>query len=123
MLARGVSLFERWSYARVVRELQARWISGRLPGWLKRLVEIGALPSDSDELRIRKAVLVLSSTLMASLSCVWVVTYAALGLWVSASLPLVYLLASAASLWTFARTRRYRLLRGSQLWMSLVLPF
>jgi Adenylate and Guanylate cyclase catalytic domain len=118
-----LSLLERWSYARVVRELRARWISGRLPGWLKRLVEIGVLSSDSEELRIRKAVLVLSSTLMASLSCVWVVTYAVLGLWVSAAIPLVYQLASAASIYTFARTRRYMLFRRSQLWMSLVLPF
>ena len=96
---------------------------GRLPGWLKRLVGIGALPADSEELRIRKAVLVLSSTLMASLSCVWVVTYAVLGLWVSAAIPLVYQLASAASIYTFARTRRYMFFRQSQLWMSLVLPF
>ena len=88
-----------------------------------RLVGIGALPGDSEELRIRKAVLVLSSTLMASLSCVWVVTYAVLGLWVSAAIPLVYQLASAASIYTFARTRRYMFFRQSQLWMSLVLPF
>jgi hypothetical protein len=30
---------------------------GPLPGWLKRLGEIGALSSDSEELRIRKAVI------------------------------------------------------------------
>ena len=53
----------------------------------------------------------------------WVVTYAVLGLWVSAAIPLVYQLASAASIYTFARTRRYLLFRQSQLWMSLVLPF
>ncbi len=95
----------------------------RLPGWLQRLVEIGALPSDSAELRARKAVLVLSSTLMASLALIWVVTYAILGLWVSAAIPFVYQLASAASIFTFARTRRYLLFRESQLGMSLVLPF
>jgi adenylate cyclase len=98
-----------------------RW--RRIPAWLERLSEIGTLPSDSDELRLRKAVLVLSSTLMASLSVVWVVTYAALGLWVSAAIPLAYQLASAASIYTFARTRRYLLFRRSQLWMSLLLPF
>jgi len=94
-----------------------------LPGWLQRLVEIGALPSDSDELRVRKAVLVLSSTLMTSLSFVWVATYASLGLWVSAAIPLAYQLASAASIYAFARTRRYLLFRGGQLCMSLLLPF
>jgi adenylate cyclase len=96
-----------------------RW----LPGRLERLVEIGTLPSDSDELRVRKAVLVLSSTLMASLSFIWVATYTSLGLWVSAAIPFAYQLASAASIYTFARTRRYLLFRGSQLLMSLLLPF
>jgi len=81
------------------------------------------LASDSEELRVRKGVLVLSSTLMATLSVVWVVTYAALGLWVSASIPFAYLVASALSITTFARTRRYQLFRASQLWMSLLLPF
>jgi adenylate cyclase len=108
---------------RVVTQLRPPWRVGRLPGWLQRLVEIGALPSDSDELRVRKAVLVLSSTLMASLSFVWVATYAALGLWLSAAIPLAYQLASAASIYTFARTRRYLVFRWSQLCMSLLLPF
>ena len=95
----------------------------RLPGSLRPLVEIGALPSDSETLRVRKAVLVLSSTLMATLSVVWVVTYAVLGLWLSAAIPLAYQLASASSIYTFARTQRYILFRGSQLFMSLMLPF
>jgi class 3 adenylate cyclase len=95
----------------------------RLPRWLQRLVEIGALPSDSDELRVRKSVLVLSSTLMASLATVWVVTYAALGRWLPAAIPLAYELASAVSIVVFARTRRYILFRRSQLLMSLLLPF
>ena len=58
----------------------------RLPGWVKGLSEIGGLPSDSEELRVRKAVLILSSMLMASLSFVWVATYAALGLWAFAAI-------------------------------------
>jgi hypothetical protein len=95
----------------------------RLPGWVRRLAEIGAVPSDPEELRVRKVVLVLSSTLMASLAVIWVVTYAVLGLWVSAAIPFAYQLASAASIYAFARTRRYLLFRSSQLWMSLVLPF
>ncbi|MDQ2939718.1 MAG: adenylate/guanylate cyclase domain-containing protein, partial [Actinomycetota bacterium] len=90
---------------------------------MKRLAEIGVSPSDSEELRVRKTVLVLSSTLMASLAFVWVATYAALGLWVSAAIPFGYQIASAASIYTFARTRHYLLFRRSQLWMSLLLPF
>ncbi len=97
-----------------------RW---RLPGWLRRLTDLGVLSSDSDEVRLRKAVLTLSTVLMATLAFAWVGTYAALGLWLSAAIPFAYQLASAASVYTFARTRRYRLFRISQLWMSLILPF
>ena len=94
-----------------------------MPGWLQRLVEVGALPSDSDELRARKAGLVLSSALMAVLACAWVVTYAVLGLWVSALIPFVYQVATAVSIYTFARTRRYVWFRRSQLVLPLLLPF
>jgi class 3 adenylate cyclase len=95
----------------------------RAPVWLRRLIDLGVLPSDSEEVRLRKSVLTLSSVLMATLSCVWVVTYAVLGLWLSAAIPLAYQLASVTSIYTFARTRRYHLFRVSQLWMSLLLPF
>jgi adenylate cyclase len=93
------------------------------PAWLRRLTELGSLPSDSEELRLRKSVLVLSSSLMATLACIWVVTYAVLGLWLSAAIPFVYQLASGTSIYTFARTRRFHLFRVSQLLMSLLLPF
>jgi class 3 adenylate cyclase len=80
------------------------------------------LATDTEELRLRKAVLTLSSTLMASLSCAWVITYAVLGLWLPAAIPFIYQLASAVSIITFSRTRRYRLFRRSQLCMTLLLP-
>ena len=91
--------------------------------WLRRLLAIGALPADSDELRLRKAVLVLSSTLIMGLACVWVATYAALGLWLPAAIPLAYQLASATTIVAFASSRRFGLFRQGQLYMSLLLPF
>src|SRR5438045_2526067 len=106
-----------------MRRLRPESRSGRLLRALQRLADIGALPTDSEELRLRKAVLVLSSVLMASLGFVWVGTYAALGLGLSAAIPVAYQIASATSIYVFARTRRYRLFRRSQLWMSLLLPF
>ena len=60
---------------------------------------------------------------MAALSCVWVVTYAVLGLWLSALIPFAYQVATAVSIYTFARTRRYILFRKSQLFLPLLLPF
>jgi class 3 adenylate cyclase len=91
-------------------------------GWVHRLAAIGTLPSDTDEQRLRKAVLTMSSTLMASLALVWVITYALLGQWTSAAIPFAYQVASAVSIVTFSRTRRYRLFRRSQLCMTLLLP-
>ena len=70
----------------------------RLPGWLQRLVDVGSLPSDSDETRLQKSVLVLSAMLMAALASIWVGTYLILGLPESAAIPFVYQLASAASI-------------------------
>jgi len=104
-------------------ELRFQGTVDRFPGWLQRLVAIGADPSDPDDLRVRKAVLVLSATLITSFAFIWVATYALLGLWVPAAIPLVYQVASATSIWIFARTRRYSLFRSSQLLMSLVFPF
>jgi class 3 adenylate cyclase len=72
---------------------------------------------------VRKAVLVLSSLMMASLALVWVVTYVVLGRWGSAAIPFAYQVATALSVLMFARTRRYIVFRRSQLLMSLVLPF
>ena len=93
------------------------------PAWLRRLTALGSLPTDSEEQRLRKSVLVLSSSLMATLAFIWVGTYAALGLWLSAAIPFAYQLASAASIYTFARTRRFHFFRVSQLLMSLLFPF
>ncbi|HKF82055.1 MAG TPA: adenylate/guanylate cyclase domain-containing protein [Solirubrobacterales bacterium] len=90
---------------------------------LRRLTALGSLPTDSEEERLRKSVLVLSSSLMATLAFVWVGTYAALGLWLPAAIPFAYQLASATSIYTFSRTRRFHLFRVSQLLMSLLLPF
>jgi adenylate cyclase len=95
----------------------------RLPGWLRRLTDLGTLPSDPEDVRLRKSVLTLSSMLMGTLAFAWVGTYAVLGLWLSAAIPFAYQLASGASIYAFAHTRRYRLFRASQLWMSLALPF
>ena len=95
----------------------------RLPRWLARYAALGVTPSDSDELRVRKAVLTLSATLMATFSFVWVATYASLGLWWSAMIPFAYQLASSASIAVFAFTRRYHWFRRSQLLMTLLLPF
>ena len=88
-----------------------------------RAAAIGALPSDTPDERLRKSALVLSSLLITALSFIWVGTYAALGLWRSALIPLAYQLASLIGLVFLARTKRYGVFRASQVTMMLLLPF
>lgn len=76
-----------------------------------------------EDRRLRASVLRLSACTMALLSFVWVGVYAAMGLWLSAAVPLVYQGVSAVGIHHFGRTGRDGMLRTSQLWMSLLLPF
>ena len=68
---------------------------------LGRAAALGSLPSDALEERLRKSALVLSSLLITILSFIWVGTYAALGLWRSALIPLAYQVASLVGLMFF----------------------
>jgi adenylate cyclase len=83
----------------------------------------GSLPLDNPEERLRKSALVLSSLLITALSFIWFGTYAALGLWLSALIPLAYQVASLVGLAFFARTKHYGAYRASQVAMFLLLPF
>jgi guanylate cyclase len=85
------------------------------------LARIGADPRDDDDLRQKKALLVLVSVLIAPVSVVWAVLYLALGAAVGIS-PLVYFAVSIGSLVVFARTGNFRLLLVVQLVDILVMP-
>jgi adenylate cyclase len=90
---------------------------------LARLMAVGAIPDDTHDEALRKRVLVLSASVISALSVVWVVTYAWLGLYVSALIPFSYQVVSIVNLAVFARTKRYRLFRATALALSLLLPF
>jgi len=97
------------------------------PGWRGRIVRlttaIASLPSDSQDERLRKSTLVLTSILITVFSCIWVAIYAALGFWLAALIPLCYQVASLAGLARFARTKRYSVYRATQITLMLLLPF
>lgn len=84
---------------------------------------IGADPSDSDELRLQKSLLVASTMMMASLAVIWGLVYIAFDEMLAGAIPLGYAVASFFSVAIFAGFRRFRLLRTSQLALSLLLPF
>jgi len=90
---------------------------------LERVAAIGTSPADSDQVLARKATLTLATLVVTVLSSIWVGTYLALGLPVSAAIPFAYQVASIVGLVLFARTRAYGPFRLSQLALMLVLPF
>jgi len=91
--------------------------------FVARIAMTGVSPHDDEQERLAKIVLTLAMLLVAALSCVWVITYFALGLPVSAAIPLAYQVISVGWLFSFGRTKRLESFRASQLTMMLVLPF
>ncbi|HET9310245.1 MAG TPA: adenylate/guanylate cyclase domain-containing protein [Actinomycetota bacterium] len=71
-----------------------------------RLGRVGADPRDHDDLRERKALLVLLAVLILPVSLVWGASYLAFGSRVGV-LPYIYFAVSIGSLAIFARTRRF----------------
>src|SRR5919204_531945 len=92
-------------------------------GPFRRLIAIGSTLEDEPDEALRKRVLVLAAIMISALATVWVLSYALMGLYVSAAIPLTYQVASIVNLAVFARTKRYRLFRSSELFLSLLLPF
>ncbi len=71
------------------------------------LARIGADPADDEELRQKKALLVIVAVLVLPVSIVWGSLYLAFGSAVGI-VPFVYFAVSLGSLVVFARTRRFR---------------
>jgi class 3 adenylate cyclase len=98
-------------------------IAARLQGVFGRLASLGVAPTDSEEMRVRKATVTLAVVTVSVLAIAWVAVYAALGLYVSAAIPFGYQVLSIASLLVFARSRQFSALRLFQLSLMMVLPF
>ena len=84
---------------------------------------IGADPSDSDEMRLRKALLVVLALLISLLAVGWGLIYIIFGEPLGGAIPLTYTVLSLASVVLFTLTRRYDWFRFAQLGLMLVLPF
>ena len=86
----------------------------RIATWAASLSRIGADARDDEELRQKKALLVLLAVLILPVSVVWGSLYLALGSLVGI-VPYVYFAVSLGSLVIFARTRRFQPLLTTQL--------
>ena len=90
---------------------------------LLRLRQIGVLPDDGAEVRLRKNLLVFSTAMMAVAGILWGGIYLYYDAPISAAIPMGYAVASFISTGIFAKFRRYRLFRFSQLLFAVLLPF
>ena len=94
-------------------------------GWIADLVArlggIGVHPEDDEELREKKALLVLVAVLILPVSAVWGILYLALGSPVGIA-PFVYFAVSLGSLVVFARIKSFRFLLVIQLVDILLAP-
>jgi class 3 adenylate cyclase len=89
---------------------------------LRRVLEIGCLPSDSDRERVTKEVFVVIGLGAALAGVAWAVMYAALGKPLSGLIPLVISVVVAAVFARFVRTKRLGLLPLPLLAFGIILP-
>ncbi|MFC1859278.1 hypothetical protein ACFL9U_14810, partial [Thermodesulfobacteriota bacterium] len=71
-------------------------IKNHLDSWIYRLSSAASLPTDTDEQRLRKAVLILLAFIYATLGVLWGMAYLAFGLPLAGSFPLAYSAISTA---------------------------
>ena len=91
--------------------------------WLGRLAGAAVDESDSDELRLRKTLLMFASGLMNMAAFVWLAIYWMLGLKLPTTIPLAYQILSALILIVYLKTRNFDFFRFAQLSLFLFAPF
>lgn len=84
---------------------------------------LGVKAEDSDEKRLKKAVLTIVSGGIALLAIFWGTLYVATGYPYSGVIPLSYAVISFLSIAYFFKTKRFEFFRFSQLLLILLLPF
>lgn len=91
--------------------------------FLSRLRAAGIEPSDSEETRQQKSLLVFVSGVVSVSAGLWLLIYSVLGPQLSASLPFLLQLAIAANLIVYIQRRNFELFRIVQLAILLFFPF
>ena len=88
-----------------------------------RLRSAGVSPGDTEDIRIRKSILVFAMGLMTAAPMFWLALYWLMGLQLSASLPMAYQLLSVATFLIFVKTGNFIFFRYAQLGLFLFFPF
>jgi adenylate cyclase len=90
---------------------------------MQRLTTAGVQPGNSDELQLKKQVLLFACGLMIAGSAVWLSIYRLLGMPMPATLPVVFQLLSLATLLIYLWTLNFEFFRATQLGLWLFVPF
>jgi class 3 adenylate cyclase len=90
---------------------------------LIRLLQIGADPTDDEDLRLRKVLLLGAVLMVVPAAGLWGVIYWLFGEPVAAAIPWTYLVIAAISVTWFAVTRNYPVFAATQFVTYIILPF
>jgi len=91
--------------------------------FLERLRHAGIEALDSEDLKLRKSVLVFAMGLMTAAPMCWLALYWFMGQHLSASLPLAYQLISVGTFLIYVATRNFAFFQYAQLCLFLFFPF
>lgn len=91
--------------------------------WLVNIIELGFLPTDDADYRLKKVALTLLPLIIGPVAFVWGAIYILLGHWLSGLIPMFYSIISAIGLVYFFKTKKTLFLQYSQLTLVLLLPF
>jgi diguanylate cyclase (GGDEF)-like protein len=90
---------------------------------LETCINIGALPTDSETKRLKKASLTMVPLIIGPAAVVWGLLYLYLEHYLSASIPLSYSFISLFNLWHLNKTKDIVFLQKTQMILVLLLPF
>ena len=79
--------------------------------------------NDSDDLRLRKTLLIFASMMMAFAAVLWLGIYRLMGISLTSNFPLLYLLSTLAILGIYLKTKNFDFYRIAQLSLFLFAPF
>ena len=98
-------------------------MSNPITGLLSRLNSRIITPADTDEQKLQKTLLIFACGLMGFAAMLWLVIYHAMGIKYSATVPLVYLTVSAATLGIYVWNLNFEFFRFAQTSLYLFVPF
>lgn len=96
---------------------------GTKPGFIEGIRRAGILPSDSEELRLQKSLLIFATGLISFASMLWLFLYWQLGPQFSSTIPFVFQLLLVGNLLVYLRTHNFDGFRQIQLALFLFVPF